>query len=351
MRTRTRIVLALALLRLQPAGAETLNVPCESQALVAAVAGANASADEDDLWLAPGCRYAPPATLVVAAGPPLNVYGRGATVSGSETHRVFHVLQGASLHLDQVTVSDGRGENSFGGGIWNNGALTLTRSAVTGSDAYFGGGILSTGSLRLVASSVTGNEASYGGGIVNFGVMSLAGSTVSGNGANDAGGIANHEGSAALVNSTISGNQAFDKAGGIHNLGALTLSHVTVFNNSAGSSGGGVYVFGGTLKLDNSILADGTGGDCVATPGVVVVASGANLVETDSCGITGALSGDPWLGDLVGSPGYHPLLKKSPAIDAAAGASCPSVDQRGAPRLAACDLGAFELTKYKKPKN
>jgi hypothetical protein len=348
-RARIGIGLALALLRLQVAHAETVNVPCDAEALGIAFAIANANAEEDDLWLAPSCLYATPATLVIAAGPPVNVYGRGATLSGGETHRVFDIPQGAALNLDQVTVSDGEAQD-FGGGIWNKGALTLTRSAVTGNSAFFGGGILSTGSLRLVASSVSDNEASYGGGISNSGLLSLAGSAVTGNRAQNGGGISHGQGSSTLVNSTVSANYAFgNQGGGIYVIsGAVTLDHVTVFNNSASMDGGGIYLLGGTLRLGNSILADGTGGDCVAAPGSVVVARGANLVETDACNVVGALSEDPWLGDLVGSPGYHPLSKKSPAVDAAAAASCPSVDQRGALRLGACDLGAFELTKAKK---
>ncbi len=58
----------------------------------------------------------------------------------------------------------------------------------------------------------------------------------------------------------------------------------------------------------------------------------------------GALSADPLLGSLTGSPAYYPLLAGSPAIDAASSAHCLPEDQRGVSRPAgrACDIGAYE---------
>jgi hypothetical protein len=56
---------------------------------------------------------------------------------------------------------------------------------------------------------------------------------------------------------------------------------------------------------------------------------------------------DPKLGPLADNGGPTPThaLIGSPAIDAADSSSCPSTDQRGAPRPSglACDIGAYEL--------
>ena len=56
---------------------------------------------------------------------------------------------------------------------------------------------------------------------------------------------------------------------------------------------------------------------------------------------------DPRLGPLQDNGGpakTHAILSGSPAIDAAANATCPSTDQRGTsrPKGAACDIGAYE---------
>ena len=49
------------------------------------------------------------------------------------------------------------------------------------------------------------------------------------------------------------------------------------------------------------------------------------------------------LNDNGGPTPTHGFLAGSPAIDAANTAVCPATDQRGVPRDAACDVGAFEV--------
>jgi hypothetical protein len=69
---------------------------------------------------------------------------------------------------------------------------------------------------------------------------------------------------------------------------------------------------------------------------------------------TGDLVGlSPGLLSLIGSPGYHPLSRSSPAIDAGNPTGCTDhlgevldVDQRGAARVARCDIGSFEYNLF-----
>jgi hypothetical protein len=57
-----------------------------------------------------------------------------------------------------------------GGGIWNNGTLTVTNSTVSENTADSGGGILTGGTLTVTNSTVSGNTAAdVGGGIFNSG--------------------------------------------------------------------------------------------------------------------------------------------------------------------------------------
>ena len=94
--------------------------------------------------------------------------------------------------------------NGFGGGIFNNGEVILSECTVSGNSARTGAGIAdicqyhsNTAALYLAISSlsdctVTGNSAtSYGGGMENEGTLTLTDCTVSGNSAANGGGIAN----------------------------------------------------------------------------------------------------------------------------------------------------------------
>jgi predicted outer membrane repeat protein len=352
------LVLGIALAQTQPAHAETYNVPCGSIELVNALIDANDNEEEDFLWLAPGCSYSPLATLVVATdgGLPVTIHGNGAAVRGNHAFTVFHVSTDATLHLHQVSVIDAIA--THGGGILNDGTLTLTDCTVTRNEADFGAGILNRGALRVETSLISGNEAAHGGGVYNDGGrLTLIRSTLLGNFARSGGAILNAaHGRARLVDSTLSGNRATEESGGgiyIHD-GEVALSATTVSRNSAAVSGGGVFgTTSGVLRLENSILADSTGGgDCAAA---VYTGSGANLIEDGSCVFAATLTGDPLLGELEGAPGHHPLSKGSPALDAGADASCPGVDQRGdlrpkdgnGDKTAVCDLGAYELGKKK----
>ena len=67
-----------------------------------------------------------------------------------------------------------------------------------------------------------------------------------------------------------------------------------------------------------------------------------NLIEDGSC--SPRLSGDPMLGELTGSPPFHPLQPGSPAINAADERFCRRADQIGTarPQDGGCDIGAIE---------
>jgi hypothetical protein len=81
-----------------------------------------------------------------------------------------------------------------GGAIYNAGTLTVSNSTLDDNTAEvgfggsgYGGGIFNAykASATITGSSLSGNIASYGGGIYNNGVMTLSGSTVSGNSVDD----------------------------------------------------------------------------------------------------------------------------------------------------------------------
>lgn len=306
----------------------------------------------------------------------LNVIGSGARatiIDGGKKGTVVTVSS-ASAHvtLSKVTIQDGLASID-GGGVLNNGMLTINDSTLSGNVAAFGGGIFNNGTLRVNDSTLNlniaeqpGAAASRGGGIYNSGTLAINDSTISGNSASgepgSGGGIYNY-GTLTIDNSTLSQNIAkgyFQPyGGGIGNDvgGTLTINNSTVSGNIAlRGPGGGIALVSGTVTLQNSIVANNAFGNCSG----FITSHGYNLSSDNSCNFNGPgdLNNiDPKLGTLGNNGGPTetiPLLSGSPAIDAGDPNGCTDgqghllkTDQRGAPRpdredAGGCDMGAFE---------
>ncbi|HEY8491420.1 MAG TPA: CSLREA domain-containing protein, partial [Dehalococcoidia bacterium] len=289
---------------------------------------------------------------------------------------------GATATLSDTVVRDNRAEFS-GGGISNGGTLTVTGSTLRGNEVGFdGGGLYNgfSGTATFSDTTVEANTANDGGGIYNDGTLTLARSTLSGNNAGRGGGLFNtFDGTATLVNSTVSGNTAVIGGGGVgggirNSSGTLRAAFVTITGNSTNGTGGGLWDGSNAAQLRGVILAGNTaslgGADCNGTPATAdytLVQDGTFC--TLPVGATGLQTGvDPLLGPLQANGGptqTHALSLGSPALDAVPAAQCTwdddgdpgtanvplPADQRGVPRpqdgngdgTAACDLGAFEL--------
>ena len=108
--------------------------------------------------------------------------------------------------------------------------------------------------------TIRSSGATYGGGIHNNGTMSIAQSTIEGNSASSAGGGIYNEDQLLVSNVTIAGNTA-DEGGGVYqSLGQLNANHVTVTRNTA-DSGAGVKIAGGTSIFGNSLIVANTGAE------------------------------------------------------------------------------------------
>ncbi len=258
---------------------------------------------------------------------------------------------GGSLVIAGSTFS-GNGVYSDGGGIYSSGTTTITDSTFSTNNAYvMGGGIyVSSGETTITNSTFSrnGDQFIYGGGIyVASGTLSITKSTFSDNRANLGGGVFVSSGTSTIANSTFSGNTN----NGVVNIGTTTITNSTFSgNNDARLSGAGISNQG-TLYLFNSILANSTtGADCYSQG---FVTGNNNLIEINStspnnCG-TAALTSDPALRPLTGSPAYFPLNAGSPAINAGDDAICAAApvnntSQNGLarPQGAHCEIGSFE---------
>jgi hypothetical protein len=190
-------------------------------------------------------------------------------VSGSDLSRVFRIDAGAVVVMDGLTVT--RGNAQFrGGGIRNDGTLTLSRAVVSDNVVVglpgdlpavnsFGGGIFNTGTLTALHTTFAGNRA-----IGADGVPGVAGSGALG-GAIMSFGLAGAPAAATISRCAFVGNLAMagDAApggatsnalgGGIVNVnGAMTISGSLFRDNQAigglGSGFGGGFAAGGAIN-------------------------------------------------------------------------------------------------------
>ncbi len=158
--------------------------------------------------------------------------------------------------ISNLTIA-GNDALANGGGIYNDGQLTVTNCLITGNngDPLYGGagsGIFndSSGNMKLINSTVSENRlsgpgTSYGGGIYNGGTLTVINSSISNNDVSCGGtfgggclnygaGIANG-GTLILTGSSVQGNTALNPGdgGGILNGGILVVTNSIVENNLA----------------------------------------------------------------------------------------------------------------------
>ena len=316
----------------------------------------------------------------IAVSKDVTIQGQGAEATIVQAHaeaeastdRVFYVPPGVTASIRQMTIRHGfpdlepklLGVRRCGGGVANEGTLTLEAVVITENTAGGGAGIWNKGTVTVVASTISNNttgsdeEAGFGcaagGGIKTVdGLVELIDTTISENAAlSRAAGI--HIGCAStvvLTNTTISGNTVTGwGGGGIHVKGTLVAVHSTIVDNEVIEGCGGI-LNRGRVDLTNSIVANNRPDDCVidrhASASTEFGTFGANvdnLIGDGGCEAT--FSGDPLLGPLADNGGAtltHVPLDESPAIDA--GACLLEIDQRGSPRPQGegCDIGAVEV--------
>jgi CSLREA domain-containing protein len=285
-----------------------------------------------------------------------------------------------SISNSGIGTDAGNSAQQNGGGIWNNGVLTLTSATVASNTAsQNGGGIYnaSNGNATVAFAGVNNNQAqgNHGGGVYNTGALRLYGAQVAGNGAAQQGGgffnDASGPGSGLVVtNSAVVSNTANQGGGGYHLTGTLVMTNATL----SGNSGGGLHAGGGDAQLSFVTVASNTAGNGIsATAGVsvqvyatllaynastncagTVTDNGYSMSSDSSCSGFASTNVDPKLKPLALNGGgtlNHALSLGSPAIDKVPAAFCTvSTDQRYFSRpwflTNACDIGAFELQPY-----
>ena len=244
---------------------------------------------------------------------------------GTNVHRIFRVVNGASLTLINIDLRNGKAAtggtsdvtetNTKGGAIYveSGATLTMENGRIGGcTAAHYGGAIANLGTLNLSGVNFESNEAlaDSGGAIYNDGSGSIqAVSCIFGGGSDTLGNKAHKDGGAIAVNGSsageikikygkISHNEAKNgKGGGIYSGSAITIegtgsSRSEISSNKAKENGGGIYT---SARLDitylnnNDNTANGNGGGIYADAGSECTIENSTMSRNTSTGSGGGL--------------------------------------------------------------
>jgi hypothetical protein len=177
----------------------------------------------------------------------LTIQGPGAgqlTISGGNDIRVFEIAPNTTVTLSGLTITKGNSSSgtgptgNLGGGILNQGTLTVSGCTVSGNSGNLlagnakGGGIYNTGTLTVSGCTISGNYANYGGGIYNAGTATVSSSNLYSN--------------SAFTPEPIVGPDPY-VGGGIYNAGAAAALTVldSIFSSNSPNNIFGLYTDGG----------------------------------------------------------------------------------------------------------
>lgn len=228
----------------------------------------------------------PAAPVVLRSDDTLADDASGAPVLRS---RIGYVPVGASVHLDSLRVTGG-GFVPHGGGVRNDGDLTLSRSIVDGNRAWY-----------------------WGGGVVNFGTAHLEDTEVRENGAL----VTNAERAAPYLctgdpdRTCVPGDANYvaqlgegGAGGGFYNrAGDAVLERVRVFDNRAVFSGGGVYVYDGFVELLEADVRGNLASDAGTTIDSTSYGGGMAISGTGSAVLRGGTITENVSADMGGGIG------------------------------------------------
>jgi Domain of unknown function DUF11 len=236
------------------AGSDTIILPAGNYVLTLVGSGENLAATGD---------------LDITAD--LTITGAGSDntfIDGNATDRVFQIMSGANATLSNITIRNGHVTNENGGGILINDGILAP-----GGIAY----LTPPGNLSLNAITVSGNKVETtisgggGGGIYNNGILTITNCIIDNNEVfnqtgSEGGGAIQNEGvsgigpnliTTTIIGSTLSNNKAPIGAA-IRNLfGRVSVDTSIVETNTAGTTGGGIENgSSGSMSINRSAIHD-----------------------------------------------------------------------------------------------
>jgi hypothetical protein len=235
------------------------------------------------------------------------------------------IFNSGTLRIHDCTLSSNVASSGAAGVANWGGMVTVTNSRLTENSGGAIANVLAAGTVTVIRTTLANNLACVGGGIDNAGTAIITNSTLSNNSADEVGcgvyrggGIFN-SGTLTATNVTVSSNSSFNDGGGIANWGSLTLFNATLSANSAENGGGIWNDAGGAFTVHNTIIVNSAGGNCSLSAPLTGAGSNLQWPGTD-CGPT-IPSLDPQLDpaglkDNGGPTQTIALLPGSPAINA-----------------------------------
>ena len=305
---------------------------------------------DDNYTITLGSSLSVSKSLTITGNGAGNTIIQAAATAGTATYRVIQITSGTVI-LQEMTLRHGKtatgGTTNYGACIQINGSST----DVTIKNCY-----------------ITDNQTGSNGGAIDVfqSTINILNSTLSGNSGFHGGAVYTDDATVVVSNSTFYNNTS-DNSGSCYGGGLYlknssnTIKFSTICENSCGqSTGGGLDIDGGTLSIQNSIiannLANGSAQDFENYNGTVTD-NGYNIVEITT-GFTWNASGDitgnqanlfgtakatQILADNGGSTETLALESGSVAIDAGAWDASLTTDQRNFLRENPPCIGAYEF--------
>lgn len=138
--------------------------------------------------------------------------------------------------------NNGGKQTTKGGGVYNDGTVTLTDSTLSGNHSIAGGGFYNDATAKLTGDTIRANSTAHdGGGIYNFGQITVS-------------------------ETRIHGNHAGLDGGGMLNGAFAKISDSQIYLNSAGIGGGGIHDYY-SLKLTDTVMRDNRPNNCESRRG------------------------------------------------------------------------------------
>lgn len=322
------------------------------------------------------------------------------TISGNQASRVFHLTEGVSVTIADLTIADGAypivtsnavstvaasdseailvdqscDPNGDGGGLWgvNIEELNLIRTVFTNNSRDRGGAIyVSGGSVHILDSEFYNNSAVHiGGAIMTFSCdLTIEGSTIADNHSYTVSGLYTDNSNVAITNTTIVQNSATSNGAAVvfilgSSRSALVVNSTIAYNtNNSAAGAAGIYSSSARTTLYNTIVAENygladspwdlEGSFCIdSTNNLIGGLGNATGIDTKK-NLTGLLIHLEPLADNGGLTRTRALPEDSPAIDAGSNGVALGLDglplaydQRGEgfDRIVGSivDVGAFE---------
>jgi hypothetical protein len=267
--------------------------PGDVQCLIAAINQANVDSPHRTTIRLAGGTYALTNIDNITNGPnglpsigsPVTIDGRSGAIltrlTGAPDFRIFHVGATGRLVLDGITITNGAGASSSGGGLANDGGVvTIVNSSFSENVAGDTGALLNNGGVvTIIDSAFVGNFGSLGAGVINAGgVVDITRTVFENNDGLAAGGLWSTDGDVRITESRFSNNDGHLGVGGVRVSGGTASISRTTFAGNAGDGTGGIQ----SENLSALVVRDSAFVENVATQsaGIVNFSGTTSVINT-----------------------------------------------------------------------